>query len=107
MSLRFSPASIVLAAIAAIPLAAPLTHAQSPQILAQQVPAKMKSDALALVSVCRADYERLCADVRLGGGRVLACLQQHPNDLSARCGAALPKAEKLKADAVSAGVMPK
>jgi hypothetical protein len=42
-----------------------------------------------------------------GGGRVLACLQNHTNQLSAACGQAMPRAQSLKDSAAAAGVMPK
>src|SRR5262249_893672 len=38
---------------------------------------------------CRADRERFCQDVPLGGGRVLRCLEQHAGDLSDGCRRAL------------------
>jgi hypothetical protein len=35
--------------------------------------------------VCRWDIGRLCSDVTPGQGKVLACLQQHEDDLSPEC----------------------
>lgn len=106
MSLSLRAGAAVLVAIVTIGLGTLPTLAQSPQI-PSSVPAQMRADAIAIMSLCRADYERLCANVRPGSGRILACLQQHPDDLSAQCGPAIPRAEKLKADATAAGVMPK
>ena len=34
---------------------------------------------------CRADAERLCANVKKGGGRIIACLKEHSADLSPAC----------------------
>ena len=67
----------------------------------------MRGEAIALMQVCRGDYDRLCAGVRPGGGRVLACLQSHTNQLSIACGQAMPRAQALKDSAAAAGVMPK
>ena len=67
----------------------------------------MRGEAIALMQVCRGDYDRLCAGVMPGGGRVLACLQNHTNQLSAACGQAMPRAQSLKDSAVAAGVLPK
>lgn len=72
-----------------------------------QVPPQMRSEAMTLMKVCRADYDRLCAGVQPGGGRVLACLHEHAHQVSAACGQALPRADALKNSGTSAGVMPK
>ena len=89
--------AVVLFAVAAI--ATSIAHAQvSPQ---------MRNEAMSLMQVCRGDYDRLCGGVQLGGGRVLACLQNHAGQLSAACGQAMPRAEALKNGAAAAGVMPK
>jgi hypothetical protein len=40
---------------------------------------------------CRADYDRLCAGVLPGGGRILACLQSHADKLDPACKEALAK----------------
>jgi hypothetical protein len=72
-----------------------------------QVPPKIRSEALALVQLCRADSDRLCAGVVPGGGRILACLQSQISQLSPPCAQAMPRAEMLKNGAVAAGVLPK
>ncbi len=72
-----------------------------------QVPFHMRSEAMTLMQICRADYDRLCAGVQPGGGRVLACLHEHAHQVSAACGQALPRADALKNSATAAGVMPK
>ena len=41
---------------------------------------------------CATDVRSLCADVKPGGGRVLACLQSHVGDLSVGCSTILSKA---------------
>jgi hypothetical protein len=41
---------------------------------------------------CTADVQSLCASVKPGGGRVLACLQSHVSDLSVGCSTILSKA---------------
>jgi hypothetical protein len=75
---------------------------------AQSRPAqKMRSEAMALMQICRGDYDRLCNGVKPGGGRVIACLQSHASQLGAACAQAMPRAEALKNSATSAGTMPK
>jgi hypothetical protein len=102
---RFSVSSIpalALAGLASVSAAFPL--AASAQT---QVPPQMRGEAMALMQVCRGDYDRLCAGVLPGGGRVLACLQNHANQLSATCGQAMPRAQSLKDSAAAAGLLPK
>ncbi len=41
---------------------------------------------------CTTDVQSLCADVKPGGGRVLACLQSHVGELSVGCSTILSKA---------------
>ncbi|MFL5285017.1 MAG: cysteine rich repeat-containing protein [Rhodopila sp.] len=37
------------------------------------------------LTYCKADTERLCSDVRPGGGRLEQCLKAHENDISVGC----------------------
>jgi hypothetical protein len=67
----------------------------------------MRSEAMALMTVCRADYDRLCGGVQPGGGRILACLQNRAANLSAPCAQAMPRAQMLKDSAAAAGILPK
>jgi Cysteine rich repeat len=41
---------------------------------------------------CTTDVQSLCANVKPGGGRVLACLQSHVGELSVGCSTILSKA---------------
>jgi hypothetical protein len=101
---RFSISSIpvlALAGLASVSAALPVACSAQTQVSPQT-----RREAIALMKVCRGDYDRLCASVRPGGGRVLACLQNHANQLSAACGQALPRAQSLRASA-AAGATPK
>jgi hypothetical protein len=104
--LRFSVSSIPALAWAGLAsVSTILSVAFSAQ--AQVSPPQMRGEAMALMQVCRGDYDRLCAGVQPGGGRVLACLQNHTSQLSAACGQAMPRAQSLKDSAAAAGAMPK
>jgi len=41
---------------------------------------------------CRPDVERLCKDIKPGGGRIRACLKAHETELSDGCKAAIKDA---------------
>jgi len=88
--------AIIIVTAALVP---PLAHAQT-------VPLQFRSEGLAIVQVCHADYDRLCPGVVPGGGRVLACLQSQANQLSANCAQVLPRAQSLR-DSAAAGVLPR
>ena len=72
-----------------------------------QLSPTMKAEAKSLAQLCRADFDKLCPNVRPGGGRILACLESHAVELTPQCQAALPQADALKAKAEAAGVLPK
>jgi hypothetical protein len=102
---RFSVSPIPALALAGLALAsAAFIVAASAQT---QVSPQMRGEAMTLMQICRGDYDRLCAGVQPGGGRVLACLQNQADQLSAACGQAMPRAQALKDSAAAAGAMPK
>jgi len=89
-------------------MAALLTFAATLQAHAQSQPTpQMRSEAMALMQMCRGDYDRLCSGVTPGGGRIIACLQSHASQLSEACAQAMPRAEALRNSAAAAGAMPK
>ncbi len=45
--------------------------------------------AKAPLSLCKADAERICSDVTPGGGKIIACLKQHKDEVSVGCAKAL------------------
>lgn len=47
----------------------------------------------AMRQACMPDYKAYCSGVAPGGGRILACLQQHAQSLSPDCAQALQSAE--------------
>ncbi len=102
---RFSVSSIPALAWASLAfISATLPLACSAQA---QVSPQMRGEVIALMQVCRGDYDRLCVGVKPGGGRVLACLQNHANQLSTACGQAMPRTQALRDRAAAAGTMPK
>jgi Cysteine rich repeat len=78
-----------------------------PAVAQAPAPPQMRSEAMAIMALCRSDYDRLCSGVRPGGGRILACLQSHAGALSPACGRAMPRAQVLKDNAAAAGVLPR
>ena len=77
------------------------------QVRAQAVSPQMRSEAQKLMKACKVDYERLCKGVQPGGGRVLACLQANASRLSSACAQSMPRAQALKNEAASTGLLPK
>lgn len=54
--------------------------------LAATAPASaQQTDNAAARQACMGDYRRLCAGVRPGEGRPVACLEQHARELSPGC----------------------
>ena len=56
--------------------------------VASSVPCAYADEAAAMAILrtgCTEDYQRLCAGVQPGGGRVLACLKEHKDALSDKC----------------------
>ena len=51
--------------------------------------------AKAPLALCKADAERICPGVAPGGGKIIACLKQHKDEVSVGCAKAL-KAMKTK-----------
>ena len=74
-----------LSAIAAIVAAALAAGAAA----AQTAPSGDRADAAK--KACKGDYQRLCSGVMPGGGRIVACLQNHSSELAPECAKALGK----------------
>jgi hypothetical protein len=93
---------LVIAAQAALAddlLPTPPSSAQSPaqsptQPPAQSPPAQTPSQqAMAEArAACATDIQKLCTGVQPGGGRILACLKQHKDQVSDGCKQAVVKA---------------
>jgi hypothetical protein len=90
----------VIAAQAALAddlLPAPPSPSQPPaQMPTQPPPAQPPSkDAVeAARAACEADGQKLCTGVQPGGGRILACLKQHKDQVSDGCKQAVQKATR-------------
>ena len=90
----FATASLLLAAAAG---AAP-GHAQSVDARAAMSNPAVK----AAVSACSGDRSRLCSGVWPGGGRIVRCLAERPDQLSPNCRTSL---EQARDALVAAGVV--
>ena len=63
----------------------------SMSVQAQESPPAAPTEP-SLQQACKADYKKLCADVQRGGGRIIACLNAHKDELTTACQEALLKA---------------
>jgi hypothetical protein len=61
----------------------------APAALAQNASPQALNEARA---ACETDVQNLCAGVPAGGGRIIACLKQHQNDVSSGCKSAIANA---------------
>jgi hypothetical protein len=60
-----------------------------PLLSAQTASPQLSADPRA---ACAADVQKLCSNVPTGGGRIIACLQQHKEEVSDRCKRAIVSA---------------
>lgn len=52
---------------------------------------RMRDKMQALMAACKGDMEKVCADVKPGGGAKIRCLKENESKLSPACREALPK----------------
>jgi D-serine deaminase-like pyridoxal phosphate-dependent protein len=60
---------------------------------AQPTPAQQKT-MHEVRAACQADVQKLCATVQPGGGRIVACLKEHKEEVSDACKQAIGKAKQ-------------
>jgi hypothetical protein len=60
---------------------------------AQPTPAQQKA-MQQVRAACQADAQKLCAGVQPGGGRIVACLKEHKDEVSDGCKQAISKAKQ-------------
>jgi hypothetical protein len=60
---------------------------------AQPTPAQQRV-MRAVRDACQADVQKLCPGVQPGGGRIVACLKEHKDDVSDGCKQAIAKARE-------------
>jgi hypothetical protein len=88
----------VIAAQAALAddlLPSPPSSAQSPAQSPPQSPPAQAPSQQAVAdarTACETDIQKLCTGVQPGGGRILACLKQHKDQVSDGCKQAVVKA---------------
>jgi hypothetical protein len=59
----------------------------------QPTPAQQKA-MQEVRAACQADAQKLCASVQPGGGRIVACLKEHKEQVSDGCKQAISKARQ-------------
>ncbi|EJW12381.1 hypothetical protein A33M_2144 [Rhodovulum sp. PH10] len=71
-----------------VSLAAAISTVSAVVLLAPP-PASAQDQRSVLRDACRGDYQKLCASVSPGGGRILKCLESNADQLTPACKAAL------------------
>jgi hypothetical protein len=74
--------------------------------LAQDAPPPGGGPGAEVREACKADFQSLCKDVQPGGGRIMQCLHEHKDALSAGCKDAIKKAREAHKAAEGAGGQP-
>src|SRR5215475_9682916 len=67
------------------------------QVSAQQAPAPspVLSPVLAqLKAICQSDIQKLCPNVQPGGGRIIACMAEHQDQITPPCKKAISQAQQ-------------
>jgi hypothetical protein len=82
-----APSGAMVPPAAAVATAAPATAAPPPGL-------SPRDEARQIRSACSTDLQKFCADVRLGGGRALQCLQAHAAALTPSCQSTLSSLAK-------------
>ncbi len=54
-------------------------------VLFLMIPLMVQSEETHRKGPCKADYEKLCKDVKPGQGRIAKCMKAHENELSPAC----------------------
>jgi Cysteine rich repeat len=78
-------------------LPSPPSSAQSPAQSPAQLPPVQTPSQQAVAdarTACETDIQKLCTGVQPGGGRILACLKEHKDQVSDGCKQAVVKATK-------------
>jgi cysteine rich repeat protein len=57
---------------------------------------EMKQAMKEVAEACHEDFENLCAGVQKGGGRVMKCMKEHNDQLSAACKEAIEKKKEVR-----------
>jgi hypothetical protein len=77
-------------AVAAIGGGAPAANAPTSAVAPLgPIPPMLPREGLRILAMCRPEQETLCSGIPLGGGRILACLAEHAQQLSLECYQAL------------------
>ena len=70
-------------------------------VLSLQAPAQavtLNAEQRAMAQACRTDAQQLCASVKRGEGRMLACLSEHKTRLAPACRAHVDTTESCQAE---------
>lgn len=84
-----------------------VSHADELSPVCRQAAGQLQAYRDAVHPGCRADVQRLCQGIEKGGGRILACLQTHPGQLTPACQEHVNQRLARQASAAPAPAAPK
>ncbi len=89
MTSRISPRRLAVSAMALTILGAALS---GPAFAETPTTTPTRAQIQAVAKACRGDIHQFCDGVQPGGGRILACMREHKDQLSQTCQDAMAQA---------------
>ena len=91
MTSRISPRRLAVSAAALMTLGVALS---APAVAETPSTTPTRAQIQAVAQACRGDIHQFCDGIQPGGGRILACMREHKDQLSPACQDAMAQASQ-------------